>query len=175
MIRKFPQPQAVMCTVWQRLIHPADRIPWSEPVHLRFVDRRYPAQAAADDLIGEVYSSTRSLPDGMPLLLDDRWRPLEPWLSYFRVVGAATGKSTLRNYGYDALRFASFLDDRDTDVVNATNEDIVAYRESRLTKAERPVSASNWRSAVVATSGVYRILMQNGESEREPKMSTGRV
>ncbi len=164
-----------MCTVWQRLIDPADRTPWSEPVHLRFVDRRHPAEAAADDLIGEVYSSTRSLPDGMPLLLDDRWRPLEPWLSYFRVVAAATSKSTLRNYGYDALRFASFLDDRDTDVVYATSEDIVAYRESRLTKAERPVSSSTWRREVVVIRGIYRMLMQTGEIEREPWLTIGRA
>ena len=142
-------------------------------MHLRFVDRRFPAEAAADDLIGEVYASARSLPDGMPLLLDDRWRPLEPWLSYFRVVGAATGTSTLRNYGYDALRFASFLDARETDVVHATSEDIVAYRESRLAKAERPVSSATWRREVVVIRGIYRMLMQTGEIQREPWMSVG--
>ena len=144
-------------------------------MHLRFVDRRFPAEAAADDLIGEVYASARSLPDGMPLLLDDRWRPLEPWLAYFRVVGAATGTSTLRNYGYDALRFASFLDARETDVVHATSEDIVAYRESRLAKAERPVSSATWRREVVVIRGIYRMLMQTGEIQREPWMSVGRA
>src|SRR5699024_6368298 len=175
MIRKFPQPHAVMCTVWQCLIDPADRTTWSEPMHLRFVDRRFPAEAAADALIGEVYSSARALPDGMPLLLDDRWRPLEPWLAYFRVVGAATGRSTLRNYGYDALRFASFLDARETDVVHATAEDIVAYRESRLAKAERPVSPATWRREVVVIRGIYRMLIQTGVIQREPWLTVGRA
>ena len=172
---KVPVPVKVMCTVWQCLIDPADRTPWSEPMHLRFVDRRFPAEAAADDLIGELYASARSLPDGMPLLLDDRWRPLEPWLSYFRVVGTAAGRSTLRNYGYDALRFASFLDARETDVLHATSEDIVAYRESRLAEAERPVSSATWQREVVVIRGIYRMLMQTGEIQREPWISVGRA
>ena len=143
-------------------------------MHLRFVDRRFPIGAGPDDLTGEIYSSARSLPDGMPLLLDDRWRPLEPWLTYFRVVGTATGGSTMRNYGYDAHRFASFLEARGTDVVTATTEDIVAYRELRLAKAERPVSPATWQREVVVIRGIYRMLMQTGEIQREPWMTVGR-
>lgn len=143
-------------------------------MHLRFVDRRVPASSAADDLTRETYASTNSLPDGMPLLLDDRWRPVEPWLTYFRIVSGATGKSTVRNYGYDAFRFASFLAARETDVVHATAADIVAYRESRLTDAERPVSPATWQREVVVIRGIYNLLTQTGVISREPWITIGR-
>lgn len=110
----------------------------------------------------------------MPLLLDDRWRPVEPWLTYFRIVSGATGKSTVRNYGYDACRFASFLAGRGTDVAHATAEDIVAYRESRLADAERPVSPATWQREVVVIRGIYSLLTQTGVITREPWITIGR-
>lgn len=143
-------------------------------MHLRFIDRRLPASTAADDLTRETYASMSSLPDGMPLLLDDQWRPVEPWMTYFRVVGGATGKSTVRNYGYDAFRFASFLEKRGTDVVEATADDIVAYRESRLAHAQRPVSPATWQREVVVIRGIYSLLKQTGAISREPWITIGR-
>lgn len=77
-------------------------------MHLRFVDRQLSPSIAADDLTRDTYASTSSLPDGMPLLLDAQWRPVEPWMTYFRTVASATGKTTVRDYAYDAFRFASF-------------------------------------------------------------------
>lgn len=144
-------------------------------MHLRFIDRGLPVGAAHDFLTGKVYSSAGSLPEGMPLLLDERWRPLEPWLTYFRIISASTGKSTMRNYGYDAVRFASFLESRGTDVVHASSEDIVAYRESRLVDAERPVSSATWQREVVVIRGIYRMLVQTGEIQREPWITIGRT
>src|SRR5699024_8206269 len=73
------------------------------------------------------------------------------------------------------LRFASFLDDRDTDVVKATNEHIVAYREARLTKAERPGSSLTWRREDVVIRGLYRTVMRAGGSEGEPCTASGRA
>lgn len=143
-------------------------------MQLRFVDRRLPASSAADDLTRETYGSTAALPDGMPLLLDDRWCPVEPWLTYFRIVAGSTQKSTVRNYAYDALRFASFLETRGTDVVHASDDDIVAYREWRLGNAERPVSPTTWQRDVVVIRGIYQLLMQTGQIRREPWITIGR-
>lgn len=143
-------------------------------MHLRFVDRRLHAERAADDLTRDIYASTSALADGRPILLDDRWRPVEPWLTYFRIVGAATGRATLRNYAYDALRFASFLETRGTDVVHATMDDIVDYRESRLIHAEQPVSPATWQREAVVIRGVYQLLVQTGVLQREPWITIGR-
>ncbi|WP_292775217.1 MULTISPECIES: tyrosine-type recombinase/integrase [Microbacterium] len=144
-------------------------------MHLRFVDRRFPATSAADDLTREAYASMGSLPEGLPILLDDRWRPVEPWLTYFRVVGATTDRSTIRNYGYDAHRFASYLDSRGTDVVHANTEDIRAYREWRLRESSRPISPSTWRREVVVIRGIFQLLTQTGVLQREPWITIGRT
>lgn len=143
-------------------------------MHLRFIDRSLPWTLASDDLTKKTYESVATLGDGMPLLLDERWRPVEPWLTYFRVVSGATSKSTVRNYGYDAFRFASFLARRGTDVVHAGADDITAYREWRLADAERPVSPATWQREVVMIRGVYSLLMQTGAIAREPWITVGR-
>lgn len=143
-------------------------------MHLRFIDRSLPSTVASGDLTKKTYESVATLGDGMPLLLDERWRPVEPWLTYFRVVSGATSKSTVRNYGYDAFRFASFLARRGTDVVHAGADDITAYREWRLADAERPVSPATWQREVVVIRGVYSLLMQIGAIAREPWITVGR-
>lgn len=143
-------------------------------MHLRFVDRGLPANTAGDGLTRSVVESTGRLRDGLPVLLDDRWRVVEPWLTYFRVVGGTVGRATLRGYGYDALRFASFLEGRGTDVVRARQDDIVAYRQWRLADAEAPVSPSTWAREAVVIRGVYDLLKQTGVLERDPWITVGR-
>ena len=142
-------------------------------MHLRFINRRLSPSIAADNLTRDTYASTSSLPDGTPLLFDDQWRLVEPWMTYFRSIAAATGKTTVRNYGYDAFRFASFLAKRGTDVIQATTDDIVAYRDSRLSSTE-PVSPATWQREVVVIRGVYSLLMQTGMIDREPWITIGR-
>lgn len=131
-------------------------------MHLRFVDRRISTASAADELTRETYATMNSFPDGMPILLDDHWRPVEPWLTYFRVLGSTAGKSTMRNYGYDAYRFASYLDTRGTDVVHASAEDIQAYREWRLREISRPVSPATWQREGVVIRGIYQPAEADG-------------
>lgn len=143
-------------------------------MHLRFVDRRVSASSAANELTRETYDSMTTLPDGMPLLLDESWRPVEPWLTYFRMVANSTSRSTVRNYGYDAHRFAAFLDARGTDAVHATADDIAAYRDSRLAGSEHPISPTTWQRNVVVIRGVYQLLVQLGTIPREPWISIGR-
>ena len=109
-------------------------------MYLRFVDHQLAPSTDFDARASDIYSRTRSLPEGMPILLDDRWRPVEPWLTYFRIVAASTDPATLRAYAYDARRFASFLATRQTDVIHASSDDIVAFREWRLSGSERPES-----------------------------------
>jgi len=143
-------------------------------MQLRFVDHTLTAPDDVDERTREVYSSTHALPEGMPVILDSRWRPVEPWLTYFRIIAGSTERSTARNYAYDALRFASFLDARGTDVVHASDDDIVAYREWRVGSAERPVSPATWQRDVVVIRGIYQLLMQTGQIRREPWITIGR-
>ena len=143
-------------------------------MHLRFVDHQLAIPSDLDERARDSYSHPRSLPDGLPILLDDRWRPVEPWLTYFRIVAASTDPATLRAYAYDARRFASFLAARQTDVIHASSDDIVAFREWRLSGSERPVSPATWQRDVVVIRGIYQLLTQIGQIQREPWITIGR-
>lgn len=143
-------------------------------MQLRFIDRRLADDQAAHDLTRSIYSGTQSLPDGMPLILDDRFRPVEPWFTYFRIVGASVSTKTVREYGYDAFRFARFLESRRTDVVHASQEDIVAYRNSRLVDATEPVGHATWQRDTVVIRGMYQLLKQLGQVTRDPWITIGR-
>ena len=143
-------------------------------MHLRFVDRRLPFQAMPDPLTDEVYSSNWSLPDGMPLITRRQVAPTGTVAYIFShgqrndlqvdVAQLRIRRATVRV----VPRMSS-----ERDAVDATTEDIVAYRESRLTNAERPVSSATWRRDVVVIRGIYRLLIQTGEIQREPWMTVG--
>lgn len=143
-------------------------------MHLRFINHQLAVPTDVDEDTRNVYASSRSLPDGLPVLLDDRRRPVEPWQTYFRIIAGSTSTSTSRNYAYDALRFAGFLEERGTDVVHASADDIVAYREWRLGGGDRAVSPATWRRDVVVIRGIYQLLVQTGQVRREPWITIGR-
>lgn len=142
-------------------------------MHLQFVDHHLEPGDDLPDSVRNAYGALNRLAQGTPILLDRRWRPVEPWRSYFRFVASTTGPKTLRNYGYDALRFASFLEERDTDVINASNEDLLAYRDRRLS-GSKPISAATWRRETVVIRGVYSYLQQVGRIDHVPWITIGR-
>lgn len=142
-------------------------------MHLHFVDHRLKAQPLLSKHLNADGGRVLRLPDGFPLLLDDRFLPIEPWLTYFRVVAASTKKSSVRNYAYDARLLESFLQSRGTDIVHATQEDIVAYRDFRLCGTDHPVSPTTWQRNTVVIKGIYSMLKQQGVLTREPWISVG--
>lgn len=142
-------------------------------MHLRFVDHRLKELPGLREYIHSGEGRVLRLPDGCPLILDDQFRPVEPWLTYFRIVSASTKKSSVRNYAYDAMKLASFLQDRGTDIVHARHEDIVAYRDFRLHGTDHPVSPTTWQRNTVVIKGIYSLLKQQGVLTREPWISVG--
>lgn len=142
-------------------------------MYLRFVDHRFKDQPTLREHINFGGGRVLRLPDGCPLILDDQFRPIEPWLTYFRIVSASTKKSSVRNYAYDARMLASFLHSRGTDIVHATQEDIVAYRDFRLKETSSPVSPATWQRNTVVIKGIYSLLQQQGVLTREPWISIG--
>lgn len=137
-------------------------------IHLRFADDR---QLIPHPLLAPVLEHiehSRRLKAGTPILLDRHWRPLSPWLAYFRHLAATAKPTTVRNYGYDALRFANFLDSRGTDVLHATPDDVLAYRDHRLHGSPRPVSAATWQRETVTIRGIYSFLQDTGQRDNPP-------
>jgi hypothetical protein len=111
-------------------------------VELFFTDRRravaagvIPGIAPAD--VMALFARRLAL-DGTPVLLDEGMRPVEPLSSWFRHL-ALMGRSpkTMRKYAYVAVRLAGFLAQGGTDVVSATETDLLEFRALRTREAER--------------------------------------
>lgn len=142
-------------------------------LHLRFADHRHLDDLPTASSTSVAGAITHRLPEGTPILLDAAWRPLQPWLDYFRVLASSAKPSTIRNYAYDALRFAGFLATRGTDVLNAGNDDILAYRDQRLHDPDKHVSAATWHRETVIIRGVYSYLRQTGQRGTPPWLTIG--
>lgn len=147
----------------------------SNAVKLIFLSNKRSEGNQANAQIGETLSRLRALPNGLPVIVDDRWVPLEPWLTYFRVLASTCETSTLRNYAYDAFRFASFLAARGSDVVHATHQDVVDYRRSRLGDGRDGVAVQTWQREAVVIRGIFNLLKQLGLLDDVPWIVIGRT
>ena len=66
-----------------------------------------------------------------PVLVDQQTRPLPHWYEFFAAISPSLNVLSVRSYAYDARRLADFLASQETNIVAATQEDLVAYRQSR--------------------------------------------
>jgi integrase len=135
----------------------ADRIPGMEPAGVAALFER------------------RLVPEGMPVLLDEAMRPVEPLSSWFRHLALA-GRSpkTMRKYAYIALRLSDFLTQRGSDLLSATEEDLLEYRLLRGQIQEVPIGKATWETEATATNGLYGWLVQQGRVPARPWRSTAR-
>lgn len=138
----------------------------------RLADKYWDVLMGASGIV--VKSLAASVCSGVPVLLDGSMRPVEPWCTYLRLLSHTVSVTTIRNYGYDASLFAGFLDSRGVDVVSATHDDLLAYRQFRLAEGVRTVSASTWHRNTVVIRGVYSFLVRAGVIESEPWFKVGR-
>ncbi|NRQ39373.1 hypothetical protein HII36_47255 [Nonomuraea sp. NN258] len=117
----------------------------------------------------------RTLPDGLPLIVDERMQPVEPLCSWFRSLAYARKQpETMQSYAYIARRLAAFLAERGTDVLGATEADLVAYRTSRTELDERPVDAPTFDKEAVVINSLYTHLVDQGLIKRRPFRLVGR-
>ena len=93
----------------------------------------------------------RSLPGGMPILLDEAMQPVEPACGWFRAL-AYDGKDakTLRGYAYIVRRLVAFLSGHGAELLSATEVDLAAYRRTRTELQDEPIEGVTWdREATV--------------------------
>ena len=116
----------------------------------------------------------RTLPDGFPIV-DERMQPVEPLCRWFRSM-AYEGKQpeTMQAYAYIVRRVAVFLAERGTDVLGATEADLVAYRRSRMELDERPVGGPTFDKEAVVINSLYTFLLDQGLIPRRPFRLVGR-
>lgn len=133
--------------------------------------RRYGRDLPAG--LGAVVVADRAgaLADGTPFILGADMRPVEPLCSYFFEVSQYLKPKTLADYTYDLLDLARFLASIDppAGLLDATEDDLVAYRDQRTMHQDRPVSAATWQRRRAAVDGFYDwAVQQDGLLTRKP-------
>ncbi|MFF2812551.1 tyrosine-type recombinase/integrase [Streptomyces sp. NPDC058000] len=112
----------------------------------------------------------RGLLDGMPVFLDDEtMMPLPALSEWSRYL--ATGlldETTLRDYGWMAARLDGYLAGLGSDVLSATESDLVAYRNWRRLWQKKPVAARTWGKEASMLDDLYRFLVARGSLPAQP-------
>jgi hypothetical protein len=133
--------------------------------------RRYGGELPADFAAAEVADRVGALQDGTPFILGADMRPVEPLCSYFFDVSRYLKPKTLADYTYDLMDLARFLAGLEprAGLLDATEDDLVAYRDLRTTHQGRPVSEATWRRRRAAIDGFYDwAVQQDGLLARKP-------
>ena len=105
----------------------------------------------------------RTLRDGVPLIVDEQMRPVEPICGWFRALAYENKQpETMRAYAYIVRRLAEFLHGRGTDVLGATEADLVGYRWARTELDARPVDGATWDKEAVVINSFYNFLLGPG-------------
>jgi integrase len=113
--------------------------------------------------------------DGMPVLLDDQMRPVEPVSSWFRSLALAErDEATMRAYAYAVLRLMEFLRNRGSDLLTATETDLLEFRHWRTQAQDDPIQRVTWEKEAAAINGLYGWLVDRGQLQRRPWRLSGR-
>ncbi|MEU1288288.1 site-specific integrase [Kitasatospora sp. NPDC005856] len=112
----------------------------------------------------------RALPDGLPVIVDDTMRPVEPACGWFRHLAymGRDPQDTLRHYGYIVLRLIEFLGERGLELVTATESDLVAYRRSRTELQDDPVGGAAWDREASVLNTLFAWLVDRGFRRASP-------
>ncbi|GGP72278.1 hypothetical protein GCM10010214_53950 [Streptomyces abikoensis] len=98
-----------------------------------------------------------ALKEGTPFFLGSDMRPLEPLTSCFFELAKRLDAGSLQDYAYDLMDLVDFLGalDPPTDLLSATEDELVAYRDWLMEHRDEPVSAATWMRRRAAIHNFY--------------------
>lgn len=139
----------------------------------RLVSRLGPVPGMAPSEVEELFRRRPPL-DGMPVVLDEQMRPVEPVSSWFRSLALAErDTATMRAYAYAVLRLMDFLRVRDSDLLRATETDLLEFRRWRTREQDEPIQKATWEKESAAINGLYGWLVARGDLQRRPWRLSG--
>ncbi|MDH6128824.1 recombinase XerD [Kitasatospora sp. GP82] len=133
--------------------------------------RRYPDVVDGVELDAVRYvTRDRAVTDGTPFFLGTDMRPLEPHCSFFREMAKTNKAKSLQDYAYDFLGLDDFLSSLDppSDVLSATEDDLLAYREHCTKYRDEPMRPASWRRHRTTLNNFYNWAVETGLLERRP-------
>jgi integrase len=133
--------------------------------------RRYFEPPPGTDLDGrEVIQRKGALKDGTPFFLGPDMRPVEPLCSFAFELAKSHKAKTLADYTYGLVDLVEFLAQLDppTDLLSATEDDLVAYREDRTQRQERPIGPATWQQRRAVINSFYDWAVEEGRLDERP-------
>ncbi|MGW9173789.1 site-specific integrase [Streptomyces decoyicus] len=126
--------------------------------------RRHAMPLAGVDLDWVKYvTRTGALKEGTPFFLGPDMRPLEPLTSCFFELAKHLDAGTLQDYAYDLMDLVDFLEKLDppTDLLSATEDDLVAYRDELTEHRDEPVTTATWMRRRAAINNFYNWAVED--------------
>lgn len=110
------------------------------------------------------------LADGIPIYLDDEtMMPVEPLCSWGRSMSYADlAEGIMRDYGRIMLRFSTHQAGRESDVLAATETDLVAYKKLRTKLQKKPVGSSAWSKESSVLDQFFTFAVEQRYLQRRP-------
>ncbi|WP_030782122.1 site-specific integrase [Streptomyces sp. NRRL S-920] len=95
--------------------------------------------------------------EGTPFFLGPDMRPSEPLCSFFLELAKTVKAKTMQDYAYDAMDLVDFLEELDppTDLLSATEDDLLAYREDCTELRESPDMPATWKRRRATINNFY--------------------
>lgn len=132
-------------------------------LHLFFADWSSAQTILASTCLGNDFEPR--VTDDVPVLLDERLYPAQPWCRFLRQYSLTVSVTSMRAYAYDLARFASFLESRGVRVEDAVQDDLVAYRRGRQSAG---ISDPTWRRELVVIRALFEYLVRVGVRSQTP-------
>jgi site-specific recombinase XerD len=108
--------------------------------------------------------------DATPIIVDDTMRPVEPLCGFLRMYSENVSENSVKAYARDILRFAKFLNESGSTVLQAKRSDLVGYRENRLSSG---LSMRSWARELVPIRVLFQYLLETGQRTDLPWIRVG--
>jgi integrase len=97
-------------------------------------------------------------------------RPLEPLCSFFLELSKTVKAKSMQDYAYDVMDLVDFLADLDppTDLLSATEDDLLAYRKDCTELRESPDMPATWKRRRVTINNFYHWAVHSAKLLEAP-------
>ncbi|MET8211360.1 hypothetical protein ABZT51_36145 [Streptomyces sp. NPDC005373] len=112
----------------------------------------------------------RGVLDGTPVFLDEETQmPVPPLCEFGRYLSTALlDETTLKDYGRVVHRLDGHLLSLGSDVLSASESDLVSYRDHRIRRQRQPIGAAAWSKESFVQDDLYGFLVRQGILTHRP-------
>lgn len=114
---------------------------------------------------------THKVPAGCPIILNERFWPAQPWTEFLRRYARNISINSAKAYGHDLFKLAQYLEKNTLTWETVTNDDLIDYRNQRLSQG---LSERSWQRETVVLRAFFNFLVEEGLLNETPWRQIGR-